>query len=153
MSTDLFGAGLPETGITYLPDKAGRRGYIEPFPSSLCGVNLQGVDGLGELSSAPGAAAELAEDSPGLELCIGALAGCSELRVGAVSLFLGFGLVLSPVRDLRMPRSLVALVGENDQADGLQFVQDAPDPLGFLVVDRAGQRPLRPTAGRRRGWR
>ncbi len=33
--------------------------YSEPFPSSLCRVNFQGVDGLGELVSAPGAAAEL----------------------------------------------------------------------------------------------
>jgi hypothetical protein len=49
--------------------------YREPFPSSLCGVNLQGVDGLGELSGAPGAAAELTQDSPGLELGVRALAG------------------------------------------------------------------------------
>ena len=47
----------------------------EPFPSSLCGVNLQGVDGLGELSGAPGAAAELTQDSPGLELGVRALTG------------------------------------------------------------------------------
>jgi Domain of unknown function (DUF151) len=47
----------------------------EPFPSSLCGMNLQGVDGLGELSGAPGAAAELTQDSPGLELGVRALTG------------------------------------------------------------------------------
>ena len=40
----------------------------EPFPSWLCVVDLQDVDGLGELAGAPWAAAELAEDSPGLEL-------------------------------------------------------------------------------------
>jgi len=34
------------------------------------------VDGLGELPGAPGAAAELAEDLPGLELGVRALAGC-----------------------------------------------------------------------------
>jgi hypothetical protein len=27
-----------------------------------------------------------------------------------------------------------ALVRQDDQAGGLQFVQDAPDPFGFLVV-------------------
>jgi hypothetical protein len=36
--------------------------------------------------------------------------------------------------------ALVALVGQRDEAGGLEFVQDAPDPLGLLVVDRAGQR-------------
>ena len=83
----------------------------EPFPSSLCCVNLQGVDCPGELSSTPGAAAELAEDSPGLELGVGALAGRAEFRVRAVGLFLGFRLVLSSVRDLRVRAALVALMG------------------------------------------
>jgi hypothetical protein len=57
-------------------------------------VNLQGVDGFGELPGAPGAAAELAEDAPVLELGVRALAlaECAEFRVGAVSRFLGFGL-------------------------------------------------------------
>ena len=40
---------------------------IEPFPSWLCLADLQYVDGLGEPSGAPGAAAELAENPPGLE--------------------------------------------------------------------------------------
>ena len=48
---------------------------IEPFPSWLCLADLQYVDGLGELAGAPGAAAELTEDSPGLELGVRALAG------------------------------------------------------------------------------
>ena len=39
----------------------------EPFSSWLCLMDLQYVDGLGELAGAPGAAAELAEDAPGLE--------------------------------------------------------------------------------------
>ena len=47
----------------------------EAFPSCLCLAGLQYVNGLGELPGAPGAAAELAEDSPGLELGIRALAG------------------------------------------------------------------------------
>ena len=50
-------------------------GMTEPFPSWLCLANLQYVDGLGKLAGAPGAAAELTEDSPGLELGISALAG------------------------------------------------------------------------------
>ncbi len=51
------------------------RGEIEPFSSCVCLADLQYVDGLGELSGAPGAAAELAEDVPGLELGVGAFAG------------------------------------------------------------------------------
>src|SRR6266568_7523955 len=125
----------------------------EPFPSWLCLAGLQYVNGLGELSGAPGAAAEFPEDVPGLELGVRALAGCAEFRVGAVCFFLGFGLVLPPVRDLRVAASLVALIGQGDQAGGLQFGQDAPDPLGLLVVHRAGQRPGHPQDVPRRGWR
>jgi hypothetical protein len=43
-------------------------------------VNLQGVDGFGELAHAPGAAAELAEDRSGLELGVRPLAGGAEAR-------------------------------------------------------------------------
>jgi hypothetical protein len=60
----------------------------EPFPSRLCLADLQYVDGLGELAGAPGAAAELAEDVPGFELGVRALAGCPELRVGLIGLLL-----------------------------------------------------------------
>src|SRR6185437_1946623 len=88
----------------------------EPFPPWLCVADLQYVDGLGELSGAPGAAAEFAKDSPGLELGVRALAGCAQFRVGAVGLFLGFGLVPAPVRDLRVGASLVTLVSQGDQA-------------------------------------
>jgi putative transposase len=77
----------------------------EPFPSWLCLANLQYVDGLGELAGAPGTAAELTEDSPGLELGIRAFAGCAEPGVGAVGLFLRFWLVPSSVRDLRVRAS------------------------------------------------
>jgi len=49
--------------------------YSEPFPSWLCPADLQYVDGLGELTGAPGAAAELPENSPRLELGVRALAG------------------------------------------------------------------------------
>ena len=49
--------------------------HTEPFSSCVCLADLQYVDGLGELAGAPGAAAELAEDAPGLELGVRALAG------------------------------------------------------------------------------
>ena len=57
-------------------------------------VGLKDVDGLGKLAGAPGAAAEFAQDVPGLELGVGALAGGSSLGVGAVGVFLRDGLVL-----------------------------------------------------------
>ena len=38
--------------------------------SGVCLADLQNLDGLGELSGAPGAEAELAEDMPGLELVL-----------------------------------------------------------------------------------
>ena len=82
----------------------------EPFSSCICLADLQNVDGLGELAGAPRAASQLAEDPPGLELGVRALAGCAELRVGAVGYLLGFGLVLPLVRDFRVRASLVALV-------------------------------------------
>ena len=46
---------------------------------------------------------------PVLELGVRALAGCAELRVGAVGYLLGFGLVLPLVWDFRIGASLVAL--------------------------------------------
>jgi hypothetical protein len=55
-------------------------------------VKFKGVDGLGELACTPGAAAELAEDAPGLELGVRALAGAAEPGVGAVGLFFDSGL-------------------------------------------------------------
>jgi len=116
----------------------------EPFSSSVCLAYLQYVDGLGELAGAPGAAAELAENAPGLELGVRTLAGRPQSRVRAVGLFLRFRLVLPPVRDLRVHASLVALIGQDDQARGLEPGQHAPDPLGLLVMHRAGQRPGHP---------
>jgi len=38
-------------------------------------MNLQNMDGLGDLPGAPRAAAQLAEDAPGLELGVGAFSG------------------------------------------------------------------------------
>ena len=47
----------------------------EPFSSCVCLADLQYVDGLGELPGAPRAATQLAQDFPGLELGVRALAG------------------------------------------------------------------------------
>ena len=104
---------------------------MKPFdPGLACG---EGVDGLGKLSGAPRAAAEFTEYVLRLELGVCAFSGCAEPRVGAVSLFLGFRLVLSPVRDLGVRASVVALIGQGDQAGSLQLSKDAPDPLGLLA--------------------
>jgi hypothetical protein len=77
-----------------------------------------------------------------LELGIRALTGRPGPRVGAVVFLLRLRLVLPQVRNLRVIASPVALVGQGDQACGLQLSQDALYPLGFLVVDGAGQRPF-----------
>jgi len=74
-----------------------------------------------------GAAAELAEDAPGLELGVRALAGTAEPGVGAVGDLLGFRLVLPLVGNLRPGAALVSLIGEGDQAGFLQLVDDAPE--------------------------
>jgi hypothetical protein len=68
------------------------------------------VDGLGELSGAPGAAAELGQDFPGLELGVRALAGRAEFRVRLIGLLLRFRLVLPAVGDLRVRASLASIV-------------------------------------------
>ena len=88
-------------------------------------------------------AAELAEDSPGLELGVCPFAECAEFRVGPVGLFLRFRLVPAPVRDLRVAASLVALIGQHNRRRP-PVRPGRPDPLGFLVVDCAGQCPGHP---------
>jgi hypothetical protein len=55
----------------------------EPFSSSKL-AGLKDVDGLDQLSGLPGAAAEFAQDAPGLELGVGAFAGAAQPGVGAV---------------------------------------------------------------------
>jgi hypothetical protein len=75
-------------GGVYLPGVRIEVSSTERFPPWLWLADLQYVDGLGKQPGAPGAAAELAENSPRLELGIRALAGCAEPRVGAVGLFL-----------------------------------------------------------------
>jgi hypothetical protein len=64
--------------------------------------------------------------------------------VGLVGLLLRSRLILPPVRDFRVRASLIALIGQGDQARDLQFGQHAPDPLGLLVVHRSGQFPGHP---------
>src|SRR6266516_452843 len=95
-----------------------RAGYIrrhkERFSSGdLAG--LQDVDGFGDLPGAPGAAAELAQDSPGLELGVGALTGSTQLRVGGVGGLLGSRLVPAPVRGQDVLACAdVALISQHD---------------------------------------
>jgi hypothetical protein len=60
-------------------------------------AGLEDVDGFGELAGAPGAAAEFAQDVPGLELGVGAFAGGAQPGVGGVGGLLGGGLVPAPV--------------------------------------------------------
>jgi hypothetical protein len=79
-------AAKPELALEMITDAVAARmpaSWVasEPFPSSLCRVDLQGVDGFGELPGPLGAAAGLPEDAPGLELGIRPLAGSAEPRV------------------------------------------------------------------------
>jgi len=66
-------------------------GDSEPFPSSDF-VGLKDVDGFGQLPGAPGAAAQLAQDAPGFELGIGALAGSAEPGMTRLASFCEAGL-------------------------------------------------------------
>src|SRR5579862_7956964 len=104
-----------------------RRHSSEPIPTWLCLTELQYVDCLGKLAGAPGAAAELAEDPPCLQLSVRALAGCAEFRMGAVGFLLRFRLVLPAVGNLRPGAALIALIGQGDQAGFLQLAEHAPD--------------------------
>jgi hypothetical protein len=71
--------------------------------------------GFGELPGVPGAAAELAEDGPGLELGVSALGGWAQFGVGAVGGLLGGGLAPAPVRSDEVVTSAdVALIGQHD---------------------------------------
>jgi hypothetical protein len=64
----------------------------EPFSSWLCCVDLQGMDGLGKFPGTPGTAAELAEDSRGLEPGVGALAGARSFTWAPLACFCDSGL-------------------------------------------------------------
>jgi hypothetical protein len=82
------------------------------------------VDGLGELAGAPGAAAELAQDAPGLELGVRALAGWAQPGVRRNGLFLGLRLVLPLVRDVGVRAALVALISQGDQPGARVWAED-----------------------------
>ena len=82
------------------------------------------MDGLGELVGAPGVAAELAQDAPGLELRVRALAGWAQPGVRRNGLFLGLRLVLPLVRDLGVRAALVALIGHGDQPGARVWAED-----------------------------
>ena len=77
-----------------------------------------------------------------MSLGVRALAGCAEPGVGAVGVFLGGGLVPSPVgSQYVLAGAVIALVSQYYWAGGGQLADDAPDPGGGQVMDRAGQRP------------
>jgi hypothetical protein len=73
-------------------------------------MNVQRVDGLGQLPGPPGTAAELAQDPPGLEQGIGTLAGAAQPGMGPVGVLLRGGLVPAPVRRADVLLAEVALV-------------------------------------------
>ena len=104
-------------------------------------MNLQSVDGLYELADAPGAAAELAENPPGLELGVRSLPGCAEFRVRAVGLFLGFRLVLSPVGDLGVRGSLVALMARVTRPTACSSASTPQIHSAFLSCTEPGSGP------------
>src|SRR6516164_7868804 len=107
-------------------------------------AGLKDMDGLGQLPGAPGAAAELTQNPPGLELGIGALARRAEPVMGPVGLLLQSGLVPAPVRGADILLADVPLIAQRDQPASGQFADDAPDPGRSQVVHRAGQRPGHP---------
>ena len=85
---------------------------------------------------------------------VGAFPGRPWLGVDAVSVFLRGGLAASPVGDADVAASArVALVGQDHQAGGGEFAQDAPDPGGGQIVHRPGAVALIPRGSRRPGWR
>lgn len=87
--------GTPLTSLTLGAAQKGTKcSDIELIPSWLCLAKLQYVDGLGKFPGTPGAAAQLTENPPRLELRVRPFAGHAEFRVGAVGLFLRLRLVL-----------------------------------------------------------
>jgi len=71
--------------------------YSEPFYHMISG--LKNVDRFPQLPGSQGAAVELAQDRPGLELGIGAFTGAAQPGMSAVGVLLRAGLVLALVRD------------------------------------------------------
>jgi len=58
-------------------------------------ARMKNLDGIGQLASPPVAAAELAQDAPGFELGVGALARAARPGVSAVGVLLRGALVLA----------------------------------------------------------
>lgn len=103
---------------------------------------MQAEDGLDEAGNAVGRAAELAEESPGLEGGDGLLDQGSDLRVGPVDGLLARGKRLppSPVRDADRTRGTsVTLVGPADDAGLRKSGNDAVFTGGPDIVDGSGQ--------------
>src|SRR5450755_2494583 len=70
-----------------LMQRVSERQATQPFSSSDF-LGLEDVDGLGDLSGAPGAAAKLGQEVPGLELGVRALAGSAQPSAGGAGCFL-----------------------------------------------------------------
>ena len=115
----------------------------EPFHPAISRAR-ENVDRLGQLPGAPGAAAELAQDAPGLELGAGAFAGGAQPGMSPVGLLPRCGLVPAPVRGADIVLADVTLVAQHDQARGGQRPDDALDPGRGQDMHRAGQRPGHP---------
>ncbi|GAA1314388.1 hypothetical protein GCM10009634_84320 [Saccharothrix xinjiangensis] len=96
-----------------------------------------------QLLSAAGAAAELAEDAPGLESGVGTFARTAWAGMGAVGSLLGLGFVPALARGDHLVAGLVvavvALVGQGDQPGVAQRGEDVPDPGGRGVAGAARQ--------------
>ena len=107
-------ARLREIKAKYDPDNVFQYEQSEPFSSSDF-AGLEDVDGLGDLAGLPGAAAELAQDVPALELGVRTLAGRAELGVGGVGGLLRGRLAPAPVRNQDALASAdTALVSQRD---------------------------------------
>src|SRR4029077_12547218 len=83
-------------------------------------AGLEDVNRFGEPPGAPGTAAELPQDAPGLELGIGTLARRAEPGMHTVTLLVRCRLVPAPVRRADTVLADVAFIAQHHQARGGQ---------------------------------
>lgn len=108
---------------------------------------MQGEDSLDNVRDAGGRAAELAEETPGLEGGDGLPGQGPDLRVGPVDGLLACGQRLPPAaagNTDRTPGSSVSLVGPADNADPCESVDDTVLAGRADVMDSPGQSGRRP---------
>ena len=99
---------------------------------------------LASCPGAPRAAAELAQDAPGLELGVGAFAGGAEPGMSPVGLFLRGGLVLLAVRSADAVFAEVAPSPPRTTRPQAASSAMMPQIRGGQVMHGAGQRPGHP---------